>query len=116
LIIAFFIGLDQVFSSRAAMMHIGAIFGTIMAANVWLTILPAQRKMIASTEKREPPDMSLAVKARRCSKHNTYMSIPLILIMISSHFPTTTYGNSDNWLFLGGYILIGWIVAKWMRG
>ena len=116
LIIAFFIGLDQVFSSRAAMMHIGAIFGTIMAANVWLTILPAQRKMIASAEKGEPHDMSLAVKAKRCSKHNTYMSIPLILIMISSHFPTTTYGNSDNWLFLGGYILLGWIVAKWMRG
>jgi uncharacterized membrane protein len=50
------------------------------------------------------------------SKHNTYMSIPVIFIMISSHFPVTTYGNTDNWLMLGIFILIGWAGAKWMRG
>ncbi len=116
LTIALFIGLDQIFSSRAAMMHIGAAFGTIMTANVWMIILPAQRKMIAATEKGETPDMSLAGKARRCSKHNTYMSIPVIFIMISNHFPTITYGNNHNWLILGGFILFGWLAAKWMRG
>ncbi len=109
LTIALFIGLDQIFSSRAAMMHIGAAFGTIMTANVWMIILPAQRQMIAATEKGERPDMSLAGKARRCSKHNTYMSIPVIFIMISNHFPTITYGNNHNWLILGGFILLaGW--------
>ena len=116
LIIALFVGLDLLFSSRAAMMHIGAAFGTIMTANVWMTILPAQRKMIASVENNEPPNMSLATKAKRCSKHNTYMSVPLILIMISSHFPVTTYGNTHNWIILGGFILLGWLAAKWMRG
>ena len=114
--IALFIGLDHIFSSRAAMMHIGAAFGTIMTANVWMIILPAQRQMIAATEKGERPDMSLAGKARRCSKHNTYMSIPVIFIMISNHFPTITYGNNHNWLILGGFILFGWLAAKWMRG
>lgn len=116
LTLALFVGLDQIFSSRAAMMHIGAIFGTIMTANVWMTIIPAQRQMIASAEKGETLDRSLAARARRCSKHNTYMSIPLILIMVSSHFPTITYGNNYNWLILGGFILIGWLAAKWMRG
>jgi uncharacterized membrane protein len=116
LVIALFVGLDLLFSSRAAMMHIGAAFGTIMTANVWMTILPAQRKMIASVENNEQPDMSLATKAKRCSKHNTYMSVPLIMIMISSHFPVTTYGNTHNWIILGGFILLGWLAAKWMRG
>jgi uncharacterized membrane protein len=87
-----------------------------MAANVWMIILPAQQKMITAVQNNQPPDMLLGAKAKNCSKHNTYMSIPLILIMISSHFPLTTYGNSDNWLVLGGFILIGWAVAKWMRG
>ena len=116
LIIGLFVGMDQLFSSRAAMFHIGALFGTIMAANVWMIILPAQRKMIAAVENNQQPDMLLGVKAKNCSKHNTYMSIPVIFIMISSHFPVTTYGNSDNWLMLGVFILIGWAVAKWMRG
>lgn len=116
LTILLFLGIEEIFSSRAAMMHIGAAFGTIMTANVWLTILPAQRQMISATEKGEAPDMSLAGKARRCSKHNTYMSIPLIFIMISNHFPVITYGNSHNWLVLGIFILLGWGAAKWMRG
>ena len=115
LIIGLFIGLDQIFSSRAAMFHIGALLGTIMAANVWMIILPAQRKMIAAVEKNEKPNMLLAAKAKSCSKHNTFMSVPVILIMISSHFPVITYGNTNNWLMLGGFILIGWAVAKWMR-
>ncbi|MCS5625248.1 MAG: urate hydroxylase PuuD [Candidatus Marinimicrobia bacterium] len=116
LIIGLFVGLDQIFSSRAAMMHIGALFGTIMAANVWMIILPNQRKMITAVENNQQPDMLLAVKAKTCSKHNTFMSVPVIFIMISSHFPVTTYGNTDNWLMLGIFILIGWAGAKWMRG
>ena len=116
LIIGLFLGMDQIFSSRAAMFHIGALFGTIMAANVWMIILPAQRKMITAVENDQQPDMLLGAKAKNCSKHNTYMSIPVIFIMISSHFPVTTYGNTDNWLMLGIFILIGWAAAKWMRG
>lgn len=87
-----------------------------MAANVWFTILPAQRQMISAVTAGEKPNMTLASRARQCSKHNTYMSIPLTLIMISSHFPTATYANEHNWLVLGGLMLIGGIAARWMRG
>lgn len=115
IIIGLFIGLDKIFSSRAAMFHIGALFGTIMAANVWMIILPNQRKMISAIENNDPLDIVLAEKAKGCSKHNTYMSIPMILIMISNHFPNSTYGNTNNWFILGGFILIGWTIAKLMR-
>lgn len=116
LTIGLFLFLDSVFSSRAAFMHIGAMFGTIMAANVWMTILPAQRHMVKATESGQTPDMTLAMRAKQCSKHNTYMSIPLMLIMVSSHFPTTTYGHDHNWLILAGSLVVGGAAAKWMRG
>ncbi|MBI4057156.1 MAG: urate hydroxylase PuuD [Elusimicrobia bacterium] len=108
--------LSHLLSPRAAYMHIGAMFGTIMAANVWMIILPAQTKMIAATKVGKTPDRSLAARAKRCSKHNTYMSIPLIFLMISSHFPTASYGSDYNWVILGGLILLGWGAARLMRG
>ena len=102
-------------SSRAAYLHVGAMFGTIMAANVWLRILPAQRQMLAATKAGDAVDMTLAARARQCSKHNTYLSVPLIAIMISNHFPTATYGSHDSALVLGGLTLVGWGAAKVMR-
>ncbi|MCH8327628.1 MAG: urate hydroxylase PuuD [Candidatus Marinimicrobia bacterium] len=108
--------LDMAFSSRATYMHIGAMFGTIMGANVRDHILPAQRQMLAATEAGEQPDMTLAKKASRASKHNTYMSVPLVFVMLSSHFPTITYGNDLALPILGGLVLFGWGGAKLMRG
>ena len=108
-------GLSHVLSDRAVYLHIGALFGTIMVANVWMRILPSQRKMIAITEAGGTPDQTLAARARRCSKHNTYMSVPLIFTMISNHFPATTFGRDCGWLILGGFILVGWGAAKVIR-
>jgi uncharacterized membrane protein len=115
LVVALVYWLTGRLTARAAFLHVGAVFGTIMAANVWMTILPAQRHMLAATKAGREPDMALAARARRCTKHNTYMSVPLILLMISNHFPTATYGHSASPLVLAVLILVGWGGAKLMR-
>ncbi len=109
-------GLAEVISPRAAYIHIGAMFGTIMVANVWMRILPGQRKMLAAVKAGQKPDMTYGAIGRRASKHNTYMSVPLVFIMLSNHFPTASYGNPHAALVLGALILVGWAAAKGMRG
>jgi uncharacterized membrane protein len=107
-------GLLHVFSARAAYIHIGALFGTIMAANVWLRILPAQRRMIAATSAGRPADAALAARAKLRSKHNTYLVVPLIFIMISNHFPSATYGHEQSFFILCGLIIAGGVAAKFI--
>jgi uncharacterized membrane protein len=108
-------GLTQVFSGRAAYIHLGAMFGTIMAANVWMRILPAQRKMIAAVKEGRQPDETLAARAKQRSKHNTYMVVPVVFTMISNHFPSATYGDKYNWAILAGLVLLGWGAAHIIR-
>lgn len=86
-------------SGRAAFMHIGTLLGTIMVANVWQRILPAQRHMIAATQAGRQADFTLGERAKQRSVHNSYMTFPLLFIMLSSHFPAT-YASSRNWLVL----------------
>ncbi len=107
-------GLTQVLSGRAAYMHVGAMFGTLMAANVWLRILPAQRRMIAVTKEGKKPDAALAARAKLRSKHNTFMVVPVVFIMLSNHFPMT-YGHQYNWAILAVLVLAGWGAAKLIR-
>ena len=108
-------GLMKVLSGRAAYIHVGAMFGTIMAANVWLRILPAQRKLIAAAAQGAPFDAALSAQAKLRSKHNTFIAVPVVFIMLSSHFPTATYGNSYNWEILSLFVLAGWVAAKFIR-
>jgi uncharacterized membrane protein len=115
LIVAVAFGLTQVFSARGAYIHVGAIFGTIMAANVWMHILPAQKKMIAALKEGRKPDERLSAQAKLRSKQNTFMAVPVVFIMISNHFPGVTYGDRYNWLILSILILLGWIAAKFIR-
>ena len=105
--------LPQVMSTRAAWMHVGALMGTCMAANVWERIIPAQKKMVKAIAEGKPADPVLADRAKFRSKHNTYMVIPVVLIMISNHFPTSTFGY--HWLALAGFTLVGWIAAHIIR-
>ena len=86
-----------------------------MTANVWLRILPFQRQMVAAVKKGLPPDMSLGARARQRTKHNNYMVMPVVLIMISNHFPVATYGNQYNWVVLTVLMIIGGIAAKILR-
>jgi uncharacterized membrane protein len=108
-------GLTHVFSGRAAYIHLGAVFGTIMTANVWFRILPSQRKMIAAAAAGKSFDASLGAQAKLRSKHNTFMAVPVVFIMISNHFPVATYGNKYSWEILVALVLLGWTAAKVIR-
>ena len=114
LIIATAFGLTHVLSGRAVYIHIGAMFGTIMAANVWMRILPAQRKMIEAMTAGKLPDEKLAAQAKLRSKQNTFMAVPVVFLMISSHFGGTTTGGYD-WIHLAILIPVGWLAAKFIR-
>jgi uncharacterized membrane protein len=107
--------LTRILSGRAAYIHVGAMFGTIMAANVWMRILPAQKKMIAAIKEGQKPDDALSAQAKLRSKQNTFMAVPVVFIMISNHFPAATYGDRYNWAVLSVLILAGWIAAKFIR-
>jgi len=115
LIVGLAYGLTRVLSGRAAYIHMGAMFGTIMAANVWMRILPAQKRMIAAIKEGRQPDQALAAQAKLRSKQNTFMAVPVVFTMISNHFPGVTYGEHYNWAILAGLILLGWIAAKFIR-
>jgi uncharacterized membrane protein len=91
-------------SGRAAYVHVGAVLGTIMVANVWARILPAQTAMIRATEAGRTPDFTLGDKAKIRSVHNSYLTFPVLFAMISNHFPGT-WGTSHRALVLG--LLIG---------
>ena len=106
--------MNLLFSKRAVYIHLGAIFGTIMAGNVWMRIWPNQRKIIAGVKGTGPaPDPSIPALAGLRSKHNTYMSIPLILFMVSNHFPTV-YGNDFAWVVAIVFLIVGWGIAKFL--
>jgi len=108
-------GLTRYLSARAAYIHVGAMMGTIMAANVWMRILPAQKKMIAAINAGQKPDDRLSAQAKLRSKQNTFMAVPLVFLMISNHFPGVTYGDQYNWAILAVLILVGWVAAKFIR-
>jgi uncharacterized membrane protein len=114
LVVALAYGLTHLISGRAAYIHIGALFGTIMAANVWMGILPATRKMLEAIRTGQPIDQKLADRAKNRTIHNTYMTVPLIFLMISNHFPTATYGTEYNWLILSVLVLAGAVSARFI--
>lgn len=101
---------------RALFIHIGAIFGTIMAMNVWMRIWPAQKKIIGAIKEGKAPDAELAALAGLRSKHNTYLSVPLMFLMVSNHFPLVygfaPGGTSLGWVLLLVCVAAGWAVTK----
>jgi len=107
-------GLARVLSGRAAYIHVGAMFGTIMAANVWMRILPAQKKMIHAIKAGQKPDEKLAAQAKLRSKQNTFMAVPLVFLMLSNHYGGKTTGGYD-WIHMVVLIPLGWLAAKFIR-
>jgi uncharacterized membrane protein len=91
--------LNSLFSARAAYLHIGAITGTVMVANVFFIIIPNQRKVVADLVAGRTPDPALGATAKQRSLHNNYMTLPVLFIMISNHYPMT-YGAGRPWLVL----------------
>lgn len=102
-----------VFAGRAVFIHVGMLFGTIMAMNVWMRIWPAQRRIIAAIKAGAAPAPADAGLAGLRSKHNTYMSVPLVLTMVSNHYPTV-YGSAGGWVILLVIVAVGWGLAKWL--
>jgi uncharacterized membrane protein len=89
--------------------------GTIMTANVWMRILPGQRKLLAAMKEGREPDQRLAERAKQRSKHNTFMIVPVVFTMISNHYPVSTYGSDHRAAVLAVLVLVGWVVAKFIR-
>jgi len=115
LLVAAIYGFSRLFTGRAAYMQTGVMMGTLMAWNVWARILPAQRQLIRAVKNGGAADMRLAEIAKKRSKQNTFMVVPVVFIMLSNHFPVSTYGNPHNWLVLAGLVLVGWIAAAIIR-
>jgi len=93
------VALTQLLSGRAAFLHVGAMLGTLMAMNVASTIVPSQKQLVASIAEGRAPDPAVSARAKRVSIHNNYFVFPVIVLMISSHFPTV-YGNRLSWVLL----------------
>ena len=100
------------FGWRGTAIHLGTMFGTIMAANVWMRIWPAQRKIIAAAKSGEKPDATLVSQAGLRSKHNTYLSVPLLFTMLAQH---ATWAAGYVWA-LPVVVLAGWGFVYWMYG
>lgn len=101
--------LTHTISGRAAFLVTGAMMATWMATNVWVHIIPAQQGLVKSVTSGKPPDPKLAKHAKTRSRHNNYMTYPVVLAMLSNHFPGA-YGHKMNWAILAGLIVAGALV------
>ena len=104
-------GLFHVFGPRAAFIHVGAIVGTIMVANVFFVIIPNQKKMLAEIRAGLPPDARHGALGKMRSVHNTYLTLPVLFIMISNHYPMT-YGTPYGWVVLAVLSLASILVRQ----
>jgi len=106
--------LTRYLGSRAAYIHVGAMLGTLMAANVFRVIIPGQRVMVDAMSRGAEPDPRPGLDGARRSLHNNYMTLPVLFIMVSNHYPMT-YGHTWNWAILTALALIGAGVRHWFN-
>jgi uncharacterized membrane protein len=107
-------GLTRVMNPRGAYMHVGALLGTCMALNVFFVIIPNQRKMVADLIAGREPDAVVGKAGALRSLHNNYMTLPVLWIMVSNHFPHT-FGHAEGWAVLAAVTLIGGGVRHWFN-
>ncbi|MCT8974112.1 urate hydroxylase PuuD [Microbaculum marinisediminis] len=105
---------SHVFSGRAALIHVGALVGTMMAANVFMVIIPNQRKMTASLLQGEDPDPRLGQIGKQRSTHNNYLTLPVLLMMVSGHYPML-YSHPHTWLIVAFILVIGAMVRHFIN-
>jgi uncharacterized membrane protein len=96
----------QVFSGRGAFIQIGALIGTIMVANVFVVIMPNQRKTVAALIAGKTPDPAWGEQAKQRSVHNNYLTLPVIFLMMGTHYPLF-YATKYNWLIVAIVLAIG---------
>ena len=103
--------LYHVFSARAAYLHVGAMLGTIMVANVFFHIIPGQKQMVADIRAGREPDPRPGIIGKQRSVHNTYFTLPVLFVMISSHYPMT-YSHPLGWVVLTFVMVAGVLIRQ----
>jgi uncharacterized membrane protein len=114
LLLATIWGLTHIFSGRGAYMQVGALVGTIMVANVFFVIIPNQKMIIASLLAGETPDPALGLMGKQRSLHNNYLTLPVVFLMISNHYPSISSGPL-NWIVVSGVFVIGFLVRHFFN-
>lgn len=114
IVVAYSYFLSQFLSGRAAFMHVGALLGTIMAGNVFFVIIPSQKELVAVAKEGRPLNPELGKMAGLRSLHNNYITLPVIFVMISNHFPST-FGHPYNWAVLAGLTLASVAVRHYIN-
>ncbi|MEL6644957.1 MAG: urate hydroxylase PuuD [Pseudomonadota bacterium] len=99
-------GYHQIFTGRAAMLHLGAFTATIMSANVFFIIMPNQRIVVADLKAGRQPDAKYGKIAKLRSTHNNYLTLPVIFLMLSNHYPLA-FATEWSWLIAGLVFLMG---------
>lgn len=108
--------LTQIFSDRAAFLHVGALIGTIMSANVFVVIIPNQKKVVADLVAGNTPDPALGAQAKQRSLHNNYLTLPVLLLMMSAHYPMLFSGGSMwGWLVIAFIVLAGGVIRHFFN-
>ena len=113
-IIASAYGFSMIFSGRAAFLHVGAMIATMMSANVFLVIIPNQKIVVADLVAGRTPDPALGKAAKLRSTHNNYLTLPVLFMMISNHYPVT-FGHDWNWVIVGFVLVIGAVIRDFFN-
>ncbi|OON64198.1 hypothetical protein B0920_12970 [Massilia sp. KIM] len=106
--------LTHLLSGRAAYLHVGAMIGTMMVANVAMVIIPGQRKMVNAMLAGQKPDPAYGIKAKQRSVHNNYFTLPVLFIMISNHY-AMTYRHPHAWAVLAVIMLAGVLIRHFFN-
>ncbi len=107
-------GYTQVFTGRAAFLHLGAFTATIMSANVFFIIIPNQKITVADMIAGRTPDPKYGIIAKQRSTHNNYLTLPVIFFMLSNHYPLA-FGTQYNWIIAGLVFLMGVTIRHWFN-
>jgi uncharacterized membrane protein len=107
-------GYTQVFSGRAAFLHLGAFTATIMSANVFFIIIPNQKVVVADLIAGRTPDPKYGVIAKQRSLHNNYLTLPVIFFMLSNHYPLA-FATHFNWVIAALVFLMGVTIRHWFN-
>ncbi|KAB0679273.1 urate hydroxylase PuuD [Aureimonas leprariae] len=105
---------SQVFSGRGAMLHTGAMIATIMTANVFFTIIPNQKIVVADLQAGRTPEARLGAEAKQRSLHNNYLTLPVVFLMLSGHYPLA-FATTWNWAIAGLVLLIGAVIRHYFN-
>lgn len=103
-----------VFSGRGMIMQMGALIGTMMVANVFMLIIPNQKKVVAALIAGRTPDPKLGAQAKQRSLHNNYLTLPVIFVMIANHYPLA-FASRWNWLILAVVLVMGAVIRHYFN-